>query len=340
MLSLALKRALAPLMALAAVTFPAAAQDKTKLNVYSTLVPEHIAEFKKAFEAENTDIEIQWIRESTGIVAARILALGDRQEADAIWGLAVTSVSDFKKRGLLEAYAPKNLANIRPAFRDAANPPAWVGMEAWVAALCFNTIEADKQKLAKPTSWFDLIKPEYKGKLVFPNPSSSGTGYFYVSAFLQLWGEEKGWAYMDALHKNVAIYEHGGTKPCRMAASGEFPIGISYELAGAELKTKAAPIDILLMQEGGGWDMDTAAILKGTKNLPATQRLMDFAASRSANEIYAKYVSQVAMEGVSKPIPNYPEGVAASMIKNDLEWAAENRERILAEWTKRYGKAS
>jgi iron(III) transport system substrate-binding protein len=91
------------------------------------------------------------------------------------------------------------------------------------------------------------------------------------------------------------------------------------------------------MKEGGGWDMDTAAILKGTKKPDAAKRLLDFAASRKANEIYAKFVSQVAIEGISSPIPNYPEGVAASMIKNDLDWAAEHRDRILAEWQTRYG---
>lgn len=31
-----------------------------------------------------------------------------------------------------------------------------------------------------------------------------------------------------------------------------------------------------------------------------------------------------------------PEGIAAKMIKNDFEWAARNREAILAEWSKRY----
>ena len=316
----------------------ALAQTKTPITVYSTLVTEHIAEFKVAFEKENPDVEITWIRESTGVVAARIIASGERQQADAIWGLAVTSVSDLKKRGLLDPYAPKNLDKIRASFRDKESPPSWVGMEAWVAALCFNTIEAAKHNLPKPMSWFDLIKPEYKGKLIFPDPASSGTGFFHVSAFLQLWGEEKGWVFMDDLHKNVAIYEQGGTKPCRMAAAGEFPIGISYELMGAELKTKGAPIEVLLMKEGGGWDMDTAAILKGTKVPDAARKLMDFAASKTANEIYAKFVSQVAMDGVSKPIANYPEGVAASMIKNDLDWAAANRDRIIAEWTKRYAK--
>jgi len=42
------------------------------------------------------------------------------------------------------------------------------------------------------------------------------------------------------------------------------------------------------------------------------------------------------MPGVAKPVPNYPEGIAEKMIKNDFEWAAKNRETILSEWTKRY----
>ena len=64
----------------------------------------------------------------------------------------------------------------------------------------------------------------------------------------------------------------------------------------------------------------------------------DFAASRKANEVYARFIQQVAIEGIAKPIRFYPEGVAASMIKNDLVWASENRERIVAEWARRYGR--
>jgi iron(III) transport system substrate-binding protein len=90
------------------------------------------------------------------------------------------------------------------------------------------------------------------------------------------------------------------------------------------------------MKEGGGWDMDAAAILKGTRQPEAARRLIDFAASRRANEVYARFIQQVAIEGIVKPIPFYPESVAASMIKNDLVWASENRDRIIAEWQRRY----
>src|SRR6185369_12883734 len=77
--------------ALLLLALPAAAQQRTRLQVYSTLEVENIADFKKAFEAENKDVEIAWIRDSTGVLTAKIMAEQGNQRADAIWGLAVTS---------------------------------------------------------------------------------------------------------------------------------------------------------------------------------------------------------------------------------------------------------
>src|SRR3954466_13940662 len=122
----------AALLLLAVV--PASAQQRTRLQVYSTLEVANIADFKKAFEAENRDVEIVWIRDSTGVVTAKILAEQNTQRADAIWGPAVTSTMQVKERGLLEPYAPKGLGALKPSFRDPADPPAYVGMEGWVAA--------------------------------------------------------------------------------------------------------------------------------------------------------------------------------------------------------------
>ncbi len=319
----------------------AAAQQRTRLQVYTTLEVENVNSFKKLFEANNRDIELAWIRDATGIVTARILAEQGGQRADAIWGLAVTSMMIIKQRGLLDAYAPPTLAELKPSFRDSDDPPSWVGMEGWVAAVCFNTVEAQKLGLPRPSSWFDLLDPRFKGRIVMPHPASSGTGYFHVSAWIQMFGEQKAWEFMDGLHENIAQYVHSGSAPCRQSAAGEFALGISAEIAAAQVRQKGAPVEGLIMKEGGGWEMDTAAILKGTKNPAAARRLIDFAASRKANEHYASFVSQVAMPGIASNIPEYPAGVAESMIRNDFAWASENRARILAEWTRRYeGKAA
>ena len=129
---------------------------------------------------------------------------------------------------------PKGVEKLDPKYMDSAQPPVWVGRQAWIASLCFNTVEAEKLKLPKPSSWEDLTQPAFKGHVIMPNPNSSGTGFLDVSAWLQMWGEDKGWKFMDGLHENIAQYTHSGSKPCKMAAAGEVPVGISFAYRGAQ----------------------------------------------------------------------------------------------------------
>src|SRR5258708_10721708 len=76
----------AALLMLVAMT--AEAQDRVKLEVYSTLEVENLNDFKKAFEAQNRDVEILWNRHSTGVITARVLAAQGVQRGAAIWALA------------------------------------------------------------------------------------------------------------------------------------------------------------------------------------------------------------------------------------------------------------
>ena len=175
-------------------------------------------------------------------------------------------------------------------------------MDVWASALCFNTVEAGNKNLPTPTSWADLIKPDYKGQVAMPNPASSGTGYLMVSAWLQMMGEEKGWAYMDALHKNIAAYTHSGSKPCRQAGAGEYAVGLSFEYRANKTKKDGAPIDIVLPKEGLGWDMEATAIMNTTKQLEAAKKLADWGVTLEANELYAENYAIVALPGIAKPL--------------------------------------
>lgn len=319
---------------LAGIAF--AAQSKTELLVYTAVEADELAKFKTAIEAEYPDLDIKWVRDSTGIITAKLLAEKANPQADVVWGLAVTSLELLANEGYFQAYAPKGVDQLDPHYVDTAKPPMWVGQRVWIASLCYNTVEAEKAKLPIPTSWEDLTKPEFKGKIVMPNPSSSGTGFLDVSAWLQMWGEDKGWKFMNALHDNIAQYTHSGSKPCKMAAAGEVPVGISFAYRGAQEKTKGAPIEVIAPKEGVGWDLESFAIVKGTKKLEAAKQLADWSVSRKANELYNEGYAVVAMPGVAKPVPNFPAGIDKLMIKNNFEWAAKHREAILAEWTKRY----
>jgi 2-aminoethylphosphonate ABC transporter binding protein len=179
------------------VALPAYA--KTQLLVYTAVEAEELKGFSQAFTKAYPDIEIRWVRDSTGIITAKLLAEKANPRADVIWGLAATSLLLMKQENMLMPYAPPGLEKLDAKFKDADNPPFWVGQRAWAAVLCFNTIEAERRNLPKPASWQDLTKPIYKGHVAMPNPASSGTGYLDVSSWLQIFGEERGWAFMDAL---------------------------------------------------------------------------------------------------------------------------------------------
>ena len=309
---------------------------ETELTVYTAVEAEDLARYAETFNESNPDIKINWVRDSTGIITAKLLAERDNPQADVIWGLAATSLLLLKSEGMLDAYAPAGVDKLDAKFVDGDNPPAWVGMDAWVASVCYNTVEAGKAGLTPPTSWKDLTDPQYAGHLIMPNPNSSGTGFLDVSSWLQIFGEDGGWEYMDALHENIARYTHSGSKPCKLAAAGEIPIGISFAFRGAKSKAAGAPIEIILPSEGVGWDMEATAIVAGTANLDAAKKLVDFTVTKQANEMYNTGYAVVAYPGVAKPVEFFPEGLLDAMIDNDFEFAANNRAAILKEWQSRY----
>jgi iron(III) transport system substrate-binding protein len=311
-----------------------------ELTVYTAVEAEDLQRYAETFNKDHPDITINWVRDSTGIVTAKLLAEKNNPQADVIWGLAATSLLLLKSEGMLEAYAPKGVEKLDPKFVDKSNPPAWVGMDAWVASVCYNTVEAGKLGLPVPASWKDLTDPVYKGHVIMPNPNSSGTGFLDVSSWLQMFGEEGGWAYMDALHENIARYTHSGSKPCKLAAAGEIPIGVSFAFRGAKSKAAGAPLEIIVPSEGVGWDMEATAIVAGTANLKAAQTLVDWSVNHTANEMYNTGYAVVAMPGVAKPVEHFPEGLLEAMIDNDFEFAANNRKAILTEWQKRYDSKS
>ena len=317
-----------------------AAAQKTTLTVYTALETDQIKAYENGFNKANPNIELKWVRDSTGVITAKLLAEKANPQADVIWGLAATSLLVLKPEGMLMPYAPKGVERLDAQFRDKDNPPAWVGMDAWVAALCFNTVEAQKKSLPKPASWKDLTKPVYKGTVVMPNPASSGTGFLDVSSWLQLFGESEGWKYMDSLHQNIGVYTHSGSKPCTMAGAGEYPIGVSFEFRAARQKKQGAPIDIVFPSEGSGWDMEATAIVKGTKNLEAAKTLVDWSVTDKAMKLYNEGYAVVAISKMSQPVEYLPANMLEHMAKNDFQWAALNRAKILAEWEKRYGAKS
>lgn len=327
--------------AAAAMLLAATAMAKTELLVYTAVEADELAKFKSAFEKAHPDIDIKWVRDSTGVMTAKLLAEKENPKADVVWGLAATSLVLLANQGYFQGYAPKGVEKLDRKYVDPkSNPPQWVGQRVYAAAVCYNTVEGKKKNLPVPTSWQELTKPVYKGSIIMPNPNSSGTGFLDVSSWLQMWGEEKGWKFMDGLHENISRYTHSGSAPCKMAAAGETPIGISFAYRVVKSKEEGAPLELVLPSEGLGWELEAFAIVKNTKNLGAAKKFADWSVTEDAMKLYAPGYEAVALPGVPNPTKDFPKDIEQRFAKNDFAWAADNRERILKQWQTRYDAKS
>jgi hypothetical protein len=100
---------------------------QTELTVYTAVEAEDLARYAETFNKDHPDIKINWVRDSTGVVTAKLLAEKNNPQADVVWGLAATSLLVLKTEGMLEPYAPAGLDALSANFRDSDNPPSWVG---------------------------------------------------------------------------------------------------------------------------------------------------------------------------------------------------------------------
>ena len=82
--------------------------------------------------------------------------------------------------------------------------------------------ECEPKNISMPETWKDLLRPEFRGEIVMPNPQLSSTGYTFLSSYLQKYGQAEGWAFFEQLDKNVNHYTKKGLAPAQLVATGEF----------------------------------------------------------------------------------------------------------------------
>ena len=74
------------------------------------------------FKTQHPDITVKIVRDSTGIITAKLLAEKANPQADVVWGTAATSLMLCKQAGMLEPFAPAGLEKIKAFMRDPTRP--------------------------------------------------------------------------------------------------------------------------------------------------------------------------------------------------------------------------
>lgn len=301
-----------------------------KITLYSHNTQEEMQEFVDALK-EETGIEAEFLAMSSEEIWSRISAEYPDVGAEAQWGMLHSLAYLADEEDMLEPYLSPEWEDVPEQFKDPDGK--WYGWSFWFNILAVNVDLLDELGLDKPTSWADLIDPQYKGEIVMPDPGNSGTGFLIVSTLIQIMGEDEAWAYFEELDKNVSQYTQSGSQPAQMAGLGEYAISITWDQAAFDRIEGGFPLEAIVPEEGVGFDLDVAWIYKDTKNMEQAKKVIDFIGSEKGMQAAATQRSMVTKPGVAGTIDFEP-----NLIEYDAIWAAENRTRIMDKWNATFNK--
>jgi len=298
-----------------------------KLNVYTTLDEPLARAAIKAFE-QDTGIRVEWIRLSTGEAVARLEAEKANPQAGVWYGGVDNGHIDAKEKGLTIPYDSPNAKAIPDKFKDKDH--YWTGLYAGPLCFASNINLLKKYNLKAPTSWADLLNPEFKGNIQMANPGSSGTAYNVITTLIFLWGEGKAFDYMKKLNQNISQYTRSGSAPGKNAALGETVVGIGYAHDQVKLKAQGYPLEITFPSEGTGYEIASISLIKKGPQTELGKKLCDWALSKRAAEIYASMYVVPFID-----VPLQPGSIPISGIKTvnqDNVWGGKNKKRLIDQW--------
>ena len=312
--------------------------DDNEITIYTAQESEFLDYYLEEFRELHPDIKVNVIKETTGVITAKLLVEKENPQADIIWNVAASSVLVLDEHDALYPYTPKGIEKIDSKFYDTKNDiPTWVGTTAWAGAITVNTKEAEEKGIPIPKSYTDLLDPVYKNEIVMSDPVASGTGFLMISSWLQKNGEEAGWDFIDKLDENVKMYLPSGSAPVRNTAIGEQVIGLGYDKESLNLQKTTPEITTIFPSDGLPWEVEACAIVNKKNVKDEAKIFYEWAVSENAIKKYGENRTLITLKDNDFISEGIPENINERLSENDFIWASDNRNNIISEWAKRYG---
>ena len=290
----------------------------------------------RGFE-EETGITVDMSRKSSGEIYAQVKAEAENPKGDVWWAGTGDPHLQAAEEGLTEEYVSPMRDQLQPwAIKQAeASGNKTVGVYSGALGFGYNKDLLEKNGLPEPKCWADLIKPEYKGHIQVANPNSSGTAYTMLATMVQLFGEDKGFEFLKALHKNVNQYTKSGSAPIKAAGLGETTIGIVFMHDAVAQTAAGFPIVTVAPCEGTGYEIGSVSLIKGGRNPDAAKKYYDWALKAEVQSRAQEANSyQMPSNKAAKQSDKSPDLSTIKLIDYDFKkyGSSAERKRLLQKW--------
>ena len=284
----------------------------------------YLAELQKQFPDINFVLDYQ----GSGAAAAKLKAEGETTQGDILLSW------DYTYFDMLTDYLADMSYFDYSIFLDDMLVPSkkYVGECRNSGAVVINTELLKEKGLAEPTSYEDLIKPEFKGLLSMPNPKSSGTGYMFLKNLVNAWGEDKAFEYFDKFAENIVQFTSSGSGPINALVQKEAAVALGMTAQAVTMINEGAPLKIIFFEEGVPFSRYGHAMTKkaeSKENYETIKEVFDYLVKVVTPACDALYFPEQVFVDKVFILPNYPTNIPYGDMSNNT---TEEKTRLLEKW--------
>lgn len=312
---------------LALSIFAGCAKNKEQVVIYTCATDYRIADMTEQLQQAFPDYEIVIEYQSTSKLAAKLLAEGVNTDCDIVHDLSYLNLDSLVQANIL---ADLSSYDTSVYTDDVVSSQYYLPELRTGGAVIVNTEVLDKHNLEKPTSYEDLLKPEYKGLISMPDPKSSGTGYMFLKALVNAWGEEKAFEYFGQLSENILQFTSSGSGPVNALVQQEVAIGLGMITNAAVQITDGAPLEVLIFEEGAPHSAYGQSVIRGKEQKEAVKAVFDYLINTYNYRSCELYAPEKIYKDKDFKGENFPSNIKYADMNGDT---LDEKSRLLDKWT-------
>lgn len=301
-------------------------KSKEKIVIYSSGEDYKIEYMNQRLKEQFPDYDITIEYVASGNHAAKLLSEGAATDCDITHDLEYGYMEQLDNEGLL---ADLSSYDNSVYMEDTIRSSNYVVECRVGGGIIVNTKVLEEKGLPMPTSYDDLLKPEYKGLISMPNPKSSGTGYIFLKGLVNAWGEDAAFEYFDKLTPNILQYTSSGSGPVNALIQGEVAIGLGMTSQAVTEINNGAPLQIIYFEEGSPYTMYGQGIVKGKEESEQVKEVFAFMVNTLNYELVENFYPEKIYKDIDFEMENFPKDIKYSDMSNNN---SEEKERLLERW--------
>lgn len=322
---------LATILLMAVVNFTGCSDKKERVVIYTSAEDYRVEYMRTRLNEEFPDykIEIEYI--STGNQAAKLLAEGKNTDCDITHDLEYGYLEQLAHEDILADLSSYDFSIYTDDAVEGIVNKQYLPEIKNGGAVIVNPKILSEKGLPVPKSYEDLLKPEYKGLISMPNPKSSGTGYMFLKALVNSWGEEKAFEYFDKFAENISAggFTSSGSGAVNALVINEAAIGLGMTSQAVTQINNGIELEVVFFDEGSPFSMYGQSMICGKETRECVKEVFDFLVNTFNYENNEKFFPDQIYKDKIYKIENYPSDVKYSDMKENT---VEEKAKLLEKW--------